>query len=249
MQARDLFTRISVVLFFSLFSLSYSVNAWAAEIPLECIEEAEHNAVTFLLIDRSDKLENVQALEQTLQRVRKMIEYGERLVVGFSTDKASEARVILDITKPKKSVWVSTLKIRAAEKKFTECFKKMETLVKEQSESYKASAILETLSFVSKVLIADKAESKRVVMFSDMVQNSSSVSFYGMKNVDPEAGIKKAEKEYLIFDFKGVDFYVAGAGIGVSDKKARAIEQFWKRYIEKTGGTLRFYGPVLLTSS
>ena len=211
-----------------------------------CIKPAEHDAVTFLLIDRSDKLEQVKNLEDSLKAVHQMMKPSERLIVAVSTDKGSDTRILIDSVKPKKSLWVSKLKIRAAEKKFDECFEKMKSKVMVQDESYNSSAILETLSFVSKALKADKSANKRLIIFSDMIQNSSAVSFYKIKNFDADAQLKKVEKEYLVFDLPNTSVQVAGVGTGITDKRARAIEHFWKKYFEKTGASLDYFGPILL---
>ena len=232
----------------ALFSLLLVGPVAAIEPITDCMETADHAAVTYLLIDRSDQLEDVENLKQSLSVLKKMIEPGERLIVGVSTGEASSTRVVMDVVRPTKSLWVSKLKIRAGEKKFSECFGKMQQSVIKQDESHKKSALIETLNVVSKALATDSSKKKRVIVFSDMVQNSTTISFYKQKSLNPESTLKRVEKEQLVCSFPTVEFHVAGAGTGVSDKKARAIEAFWTRYIEKTGGTLKFYGPVLFAS-
>jgi len=237
---------VRIVSLFMVIAVVWYLPVYALEIDADCIEPADHDYVTFFLIDRSDKLEDTQGLKQSLVAIRKMIRSGERLIAGVSTDKLSDARIVIDVVKPKKTVWVSSLKIRAQEKKFETCFAQMEKYAMHQEESHPNSAILETLSFVSKALSSDKAKNKRVIVYSDMVQNSKSLSFYRGKSVNPEAALVAAEKEYLMWDFKDVEFHVAGVGKGIDAKKARAIEQFWKLYIDKSGGSLVYYGPILL---
>jgi len=233
----------------SLFALVFLfINGPAYAVDANCLAPDKHEAVTYLLIDRSDELKDVDNLKQSLVVLKKMLSNGERLIVGVSTGKASETRVLMDMVLPKKSLWVSKLKIRAGEKKFDDCFKKIEEEVLVQNEKHSSSALLETLRVVSKALESDSSKTKRVIVYSDMVQNSASISFYKSKVVDPEKILKQVEKEFLLATFSNTDFHVAGVGTGVSDKKARSIEQFWRKYIEKSGGNLRFYGPVLFAS-
>lgn len=231
-----------------LIILAAATPAAAVEPIADCMKSAEHDSVTYLLIDRSEKLEDTANLQQSLSVVLKMVEPAERLIVGVSTGESSSTRVIMDVVKPKESLWVSRLKIRAAQKQFDDCFGKMTQAVLEQNESYKTSALLETLNVVSKALAADESGRKRVILFSDMVQNSPAISFYRQAQVNPESTLKAAEKERLVTSFPAVEFHVAGAGAGVSGSKARSIEEFWKQYIERSGGTLKFYGPVLFAS-
>lgn len=213
-----------------------------------CRETGDHSGIVFLLVDRSDKLIDVSGFEQSLSAVREMVKPGERFVVGVSTGKLSETRVILDTLRPVKSIWDSPLKFRAQEKKFSECLDGVFTELKVQGESHPKSAILETLHFVEEVLKADKSTARRVVLYSDMVQNSDAISFINSPTLDVESLLKKIEKESLLYSFPGTNFLVAGAGIGIPDQKARKIEQFWKAYFERSNAKLEFYGPILVVS-
>ena len=234
---------------FMIICFLCSINVCGAQVNKDCLSSEKHDSVTYLLVDRSDELKDTQNLRQSLAVAKGMITAGERLIVGVSTGKASETRVLMDYVKPKKSLWVSKLKIRAAQKKFDDCFNKVAKQIEVQNESHKSSALLETLGVVSKALKSDSSKTKRVIMFSDMVQNSSAISFYKSPVVNTAKTIKKVESEFLMSSFKGVEFHVAGVGTGTSDKKARSIEQFWAKFIETAGGDLRFYGPVLFASS
>jgi hypothetical protein len=177
-----------------------------------------------------------------------MLTPGERFVVGLSAGKGSETTVLMDMVKPKGSVWISMLKTRASEKKFTACFDSVLKQLMTTAEEHDHSALLETLSFVSNVLAADDATSKRLFLYSDMMQNSTAVSFYSIKPFDPALAMKAVEREFLISSFSGVSVSVAGTGATVSDAMARRLEALWREFLAKSGGTLRFYGPVLLSS-
>ncbi|MFN8392528.1 MAG: hypothetical protein U0136_19700 [Bdellovibrionota bacterium] len=230
-----------------LLLVSLLSNA-SAEETNPCSKHEAHDSVTFLLVDRSDKLPNLEGLKQTLQAVKEMIQPGERLMVGTSGGKLSETRIILDVVRPKSSVWESVLKTRARDKAFERCFEAMEATVLKQDEQHKTSAILETLSFVSSNVGSDAAPKKRVVLYSDMVQNSSELTFYGPKPIDPAVALQKADKENWVVKLPATDVYVSGAGTTVPDDKAKKIEDFWRKYFDKSGAQLKFYGPVFVGS-
>ncbi|MCO6432546.1 MAG: hypothetical protein J5J00_16960 [Deltaproteobacteria bacterium] len=212
----------------------------------KCVEKSEHEKITYFLVDRSDSFANKDNFNKTVTALKEMIESGERLVVGVSTAKAGDTRVLMDFAKPVESVWTSALKIRAQQKKFSECLDSVAAELLNTEESYDHSALLETIGFVSKILSADPSAKKRMIIYSDMMQNSSSISFYSAKELNTAALIKLAEKESLLAKLPQVEIYAAGTGANVSDKKSRDLEQFWQSYFEKAGASLKFFGPVLI---
>ncbi len=211
-----------------------------------CISSGEYERVLYFLVDRSDECEDTDGFEKTFRALSEMVQGGERLLIGVSTGKASDTRLLMDMARPKKSIWVSNLKLRASEKKFTDCIEQVKKSLLSYKESYKHSALMETLGFVSKALAQSHGKPKRVVLYSDMMQNSESLSFYSSGTLEAAPLLKKVKSEELLWEFPEVDVYVAGTGMTISDKKARKLEKFWKSYFEEAGGELVFYGPILL---
>ncbi|MCB0330739.1 MAG: hypothetical protein KDD70_13790, partial [Bdellovibrionales bacterium] len=197
-------------------------EAYATELSPKCTHKGDYDSVTFFLLDRTDKLEDTRGLETTLDTLKSMIDQGERLVVGVNTDKQSEARIILDMVRPKKTLMASVLKIRAEQKLFDECFNEMRVYALSQTEDHKQSALLETMRFIGKTLQASTSSKKRLVIHSDMIQNSTAISFW-KGDVNPDSSMKQVEKKFLLSKLDNVEVHVAGAGHGVSDEKARAI--------------------------
>jgi hypothetical protein len=235
------------------FALFFSANLHAKE--LICEESAEYSDITYFLVDRSDEISATKALKRSLRIVKKTINKNssaERLLIGVITGKSTKTRILMDRVKVANSIMESALKIRKQRRLFNKCIdRESETLTK-TNEKHKRSAILETLKFVAEVLRKDPSKNKRLVIFSDMVQNSRAISFYGkhtkLKNrrtkKSPEQLVDAIDKN-LVANFKNVKIYVAGTGGTVSEAKARKVEQFWRAYFKKTGGDLRFYGPLL----
>jgi hypothetical protein len=237
----------SVCSVFFVLTLICPANSVQAETKDEkCFEKAEHEQATFFLVDRTDKLENEDGFKKTIAALKDMVQSGERVVVGVSTDRASQTRLLMDFVRPKKSLWVSKLKIRALENRFNECLEGVLTDLVSTEEEHKHSALLETLSFVSKVLKRDPSKSKRLVLYSDMMQNSTALSFFSMKPFNPTTALSRVEKEKLLFQFPSVEVFAAGTGANISDQQARELESFWGEYFRKAGGELAFYGPILV---
>ena len=67
---REIYCYLLVVMVLLLVFSGWS----AADTKNECISKENHEAVTFFLVDRTDKLEDVQNLEQSLLAIEKMIE-------------------------------------------------------------------------------------------------------------------------------------------------------------------------------
>lgn len=214
-----------------------------------CHERGEHQSLLFLLIDRSENVIDESGLTQSLNAVRELLGEGERVIIGVSTGAMSQARITLDTVRPAKSIWESPLKYRAREKRFKECLDDAFAQFTKSSESYPKSPLLETLHFAEEIMKTDPASQKRLVIISDMVQNSDAVSFQKAAQIDAAAALAKAEKEGLLArSLSGVSVWVAGAGVGVPDQKARQVESFWRAYFEKVGAALKFFGPILIAS-
>lgn len=231
------------------FCGSVLLHSAVARAESPCVRPEKHEHLTFLLVDRSDTKDTASTFPQTFDVLKQMMRPGERLVAAAITDKLSDTRLLLDVTKPKQTMWDSTLQIRQKEKAFSECLKSMRSSLEASAEQYKTSAILETISFAAKILTSDEVASKRLVIHSDMIQNSELLSLYQQKEIVGATLVERLKKDGTIERLKEVEVYVAGAGGSVTDKKSRAIEEFWRKYFESAGAVVKFYGPLLVGQS
>lgn len=138
-------TRVALLLVLA-FGVSMSAigsSAYASDDP--CKTEGAHDAVSYLLIDRTDKFQNVDTFEQSMDVVKDLIKPGERLIVGVSTGSMGSTRVLLDTMLPQKSLWVSNVKYRSLRKKFFECIDGVKERMLAQEEEHAQSALMETL--------------------------------------------------------------------------------------------------------
>lgn len=228
----------------ALIALSTAPRVLAAD----CVRSDKHSAITYLLVDRTDKLKDTDALKKLLNTVRAYLggRDGERLVIGVITAKTAESRILMDRATPEKNVWESAIKLRKQRREVMTCVDEAEKALLRQDETAAASAILETVNFVGEFVQRDPSAAKRLIIFSDMVQNSAAVSFYGKRRNEPiEKIVPRLVKENRIPRLDGVLVDVAGAGAGVSEETAQKARDFWQQIFKQSGARLRSYGPVL----
>lgn len=211
-----------------------------------CKTEGPHDAVSYLLIDRTDKFQNADGFAQSIDVVKDLVQPGERVIVGVSTGSMGSTRLLLDTMLPQKSLWVSNVKYRSLRKKFFECIDGVKQRMVSQEEQHSQSALLETLKFVRDVLMHDKATSRRLFLYSDMVQNSPSLSFFPLPKFKAEVFLKKTKSQGMLWDLSGVTVQVAGLGQSSSDKYSLELEKFWRSYFLEAKAKLEFIGPVLV---
>lgn len=136
----------------------------------------------------------------------------------------------------------------------------MDKAITGASDQLGKSDILASLKEFSAVVRHSKAAHKVVFVVSDMLENSSISSFYAsnsVRQVNPEAELKKAVDNGMIGDFGGAVIYVMGAGI-VSEAGAKngiyrdpktlhALSAFWKSYFDKSQASVAEFGmPAML---
>lgn len=225
----------------------WSFSGWALAED-KCSQQAAHTAMTYVLIDRSDKIADLDGFNKSFTALSSGFQAGERVVVGLSTDKVADTKVLIDFVKPEESVWTSTLKIRALQRQFAACLDQSAKDAVSEQPKFEKSALAETLSFVSRILQQDSSASKRLMVYSDMIQNSSALSLYSLhdKDFNTPALLKRLEQEKLVPSLPNVAVYVAGAGARSTEKRGRLLEEFWRAYFEKAGASVKFFGPVLL---
>lgn len=105
-------------------------------------------------------------------------------------------------------------------------------------------------------LKASEAPSRVVIVATDGLQHSATVTFYDHKAIrllDPEKEATSLRARGLLSDLAGARVYVFGGGLAPPDAGFRdqaelvALEAFWRRYLKDSGGELVAFGkPVPL---
>ena len=148
-------------------------------------------------------------------------------------------------------------------RKFDRCMERQQAFVKAKVDETLKTAFSEASTNLPKtelmgslfnfghgVIGASQTSKKAVLIVSDMMENSSSVSFYrsgGVSNFNVEAALKQAEQAGLFSNLGGATVNVIGAGISgnegyLSQTAMRKMQTFWRDYFIKSGARLTGWG-------
>lgn len=127
-----------------------------------------------------------------------------------------------------------------------------------EGSSIAKSEIIDSLKRIAEDLKSDPAQTKSVVLVSDMLENSDFGSFYSnnqIRLIAPEKELARVTKQNLIADFNGAKVYVAGAGLidtsaknnYRSGKIMQQLEGFWQQYFNASNAELISFGAPELT--
>lgn len=223
-----------------------------------------------IVIDQTAKFD--AGLQETAnQKIQKFLKPGDRVVImsfsAYVKDRYSEivldATLDQDIPDNKK---FTTGKVVLA--KMAKCLQEQESATRNlvaghlkkifdgASTNLPNTELLGTLTMLSRELLsAKKADHQYMMIVSDMLEHSATTSFYAnnkVRRIEPEREIEKVRAAGMIGSLQGIDIYVHGAGYTDDGRyrssiEMKAIEEFWRRWIGASGGTLRGYGaPSLL---
>lgn len=124
------------------------------------------------------------------------------------------------------------------------------------------SDVMLSLDELAKVVRSHPANSKHVLVFSDMLENSSVTSFYAsnaVRKIDHTKELALAEKAGMFADFGGAKVYVMGAGLVSEQGKAKGVyrdpkmmqelKAFWAEWFKRSNAELVEFGtPEMLGS-
>ncbi len=123
------------------------------------------------------------------------------------------------------------------------------------------SDIFASLKDISGKVRQSPANSKIVLLVSDMLENSSISSFYQnqtVRRINPEKELQLVADNKMFGDFGGARIFVMGAGLLSEDARSKkgiyrepqtmsALQNFWRIYFEKSNAQLIEFGqPALL---
>jgi hypothetical protein len=124
------------------------------------------------------------------------------------------------------------------------------------------SDIVYSLGKLSESIRSSQATNKYVVIFSDMLENSATTSFYNrgsVRKININKELNKVINSGFKADFSGAEVYVMGAGL-VSEKGRKrgvyrspeilqALEGFWRQWFKNSNAKLMGFGmPELQTT-
>lgn len=124
------------------------------------------------------------------------------------------------------------------------------------------SDVMLSLIELARVVRSNSASSKHVLVFSDMLENSSITSFYAsnaVRKIDHTKELAIVEKAGMFADFAGAKVYVMGAGLVSETGKAKGVYRdpkmiqslraFWAEWFKRSNAELVEFGtPEMLGS-
>jgi len=186
-------------------------------------------------------------------------EYFTRVFNGtMETPLTTEKRYTL----PKRALKVFD---RCLEQKRPALIYQVQTHIKKEMENARTdlakSDIMYSLGQVAQDMKHSKANQKYLLLFSDMLENSSVTSFYyknKVRNIDIQDVMPLVQKAGMLTDFDGAKVYVMGAGIlsqagqkrgAYRDPKTlRSLNLFWEDWFTQSNAKLIEFGMPELRS-
>lgn len=134
----------------------------------------------------------------------------------------------------------------------------IKALLRRDSGNYANSEIIGSLSSISEAVRASTARSKTVLVVSDLLEHSSTTSFYqnsDIREIDLATEMQKVADRNQFGNFGGAKIYVIGAGLLPPEADQNAtrnamrlvrLREFWQNWFENSDAMLAAYGqPVL----
>jgi hypothetical protein len=122
------------------------------------------------------------------------------------------------------------------------------------ASTFSSSEIMASLSQLSSAVRASPAREKIVLVVSDLLEHSSTTSFYANRNlrlIDPAAEMRHATASRLVGDFAEARLVVVGAGLlppesapdaGRDAQRLDALRRFWEEWFRQSRAELIAYG-------
>jgi hypothetical protein len=122
------------------------------------------------------------------------------------------------------------------------------------ASTFSRSEIMASLSQLSAAVRASHATDRYVIVVSDLLEHSSTTSFYANRNlrlIDPAAEMQRAAANRLIGDFSDARLAVIGAGLlppdsapdaGRDAQRLDALKRFWEQWFRQSHADLIAYG-------
>jgi hypothetical protein len=186
---------------------------------------------------------------------------GKYLSEGFSAtlDAAIPEKERYEISKKTLSVFDRCVmqKVPAMTKQIQESLSQS---MQQASGNLVKSDVMLSLDELAKVVRSHPANSKHVLVFSDMLENSTITSFYAsnaVRKIDHTKELALVEKEGMFADFGGAKVYVMGAGLVSEQGKSKGVyrdpkmmqelKAFWTEWFKRSNAELVEFGtPEML---
>lgn len=208
-----------------------------------CVELAGHSSLTVFLIDPRLAAERVGALRQNINLINDSTKSRERVLVNAVGDK--ESVTLVDITRQSGNVIQSALQLQSKDPRLKQCLGTIEATLNARKLGGKHLGVVEAFSKLSESFLPLRNGRKRLFILSDLVEASSAFASEKGNVLDPNKALETAVVKGLVPNLTDVEVYVSGIPQSGSSQKRDAAELFWKKYFNKGGATLKFFGLTM----
>ena len=202
--------------------------------------------ITLVLLDGSCSRVNLTAYQDAWTRVVETVADGDRLVLGRVTSDLREFRPDFEHALPAKLALLDNALDRARRiREFDAASKSALTRALDQPCSQN-TALLDTFEIAGRLLAADARPTRRLLVFSDMLEDADGVRFIaGLSESRVRQLIEARTTAHRMAALPGVHVHVVGAA-APTPQLAKQVERFWLAYFGAAGASLRpeHYGPV-----
>jgi len=237
-------------------------------------EEPTLGEELFVLIDQTVGFDH-QTIPVIKQKIMDWAKPGKRVsIFRFASNIGSRSVSSIfsvRLSPHGESSWKDWLK-RSKRTKFEQCEREqprealrrslysVEHALTNSERSIPKSDIIFSLQRTSEIIRASNAKQKYVLVISDMLENSSSITFYSrgrIRVIDPGRTIDAVKKLGLVSDFGGAKVFIYGTGYVapvrnkkqpyIGPRRMKPLIHFWTEYFSLSNATVGEIGsPVLL---
>jgi len=266
----------------ALSALSFSLISWGqTNVIPSCYDaklapyRSEIKQDLYILVDQTTKLDE-QLKQQVADQVRPFLIAGNSFSVlvfsSYSQGKYTQS-LVTGVLEQKMPVTVRNDISKPLLTKHDQCMARQTQIAVQAagvalqfafdgtSNDLAKSDILASLKDIAGKVRQSPANSKIVLLVSDMLENSSISSFYqnqSVRHINPEKELQLVAENKMFGDFGGARVFVLGAGLLSEDARTKksiyrepqtisALQNFWRSYFEKSNAQLIEFGqPALL---
>lgn len=209
---------------------------------------ATNNETRVHLVDVSGSVINKRsAYEEGFKKLTDCIQPGTRTIVDFITDNPlsdashsiNEPIPVFDPVMDNRLRF--SAKLKQTKQNLTTQFNK---LLQGHHQAGQTTPIIDSLSLAERIFARYPSTQKRLVVFSDMLEDSGRADF-DVWIPSPDAIIRTLKAERAQPTLSGVQVIVIGASAS-STQGYQEVERFWRELFKALGATLTEYGSGLI---
>lgn len=179
------------------------------------------------------------------KRVYGSVDGNGRVIIGPIRETKQKFYPWVDLTLKERNLNDNPLERQTTVREFLINLNKGISEALDSSSGANRSAILFTLDEASKIMANVAAETKVLLILSDMMENSEVITFYKLSpGTDAKKVFEQVKSKVPVPNLKGVNIYVLSSTRAI-DSLSSKIEEFWKLYFIQSRGSLKQYSVYL----